>query len=139
MINIFELTVEELTMLEELQKLRKTAEHLYTTVIKNQSVPLILGDNNEVCIWRDNNATEYLIKTSDGWIWQAKYRNDHHTYTVPINVEKIYALMLTGYKQELNATNNNETNMTNKTIDYFTTYVKRLQAIGVSDVLRFLK
>lgn len=42
MINLNDLTVEDLKDIEELQKFRKESQRLYDIVVNNQKVPLIL-------------------------------------------------------------------------------------------------
>ena len=46
MVNLMDLTIEDLKDIEELQKFRREAESLYRTVTKNQTVPLVLDNYN---------------------------------------------------------------------------------------------
>lgn len=51
MINLNDLTVEDLKDIEELQKFRKESQRLYNIVVNNQKVPLILDDKNRYKLW----------------------------------------------------------------------------------------
>ena len=96
MIDLMELTAEDLADIEVLQKLRKEADRLYRVIVNNQKVPLILDDQNRYKLWDDGNNAEYLALKDGEWVWQARYL--HQTYDIPINLEKIYQTMVNGYK-----------------------------------------
>lgn len=121
MINLNDLTVEDLKDIEELQKFRKESQRLYDIVVNNQKVPLILDDENRYKLWDDTNNAEYLTLINGEWVWQARYL--HQKYNVPINVEKIYKIMVHAYEMEKKKT---LTNDNKKAINYFTSYVDKL-------------
>lgn len=124
MINLNDLTIEDLKDIEELQKFRKESQRLYNTVINNQKVPLILDDKNRYKLWDDTNNAEYLALIDGEWVWQARYL--HQTYDVPINVEKIYKTMVYAYKMEKDITKRGLANGNKEAIGYFTSYVNKL-------------
>ena len=69
MIDLMELTAEDLADIEVLQKFRKESEKLYHAVVNNQKVPLILDEMNRYKLWDDSNNAEYLTLQDGGWIW----------------------------------------------------------------------
>lgn len=119
------LTTENLKDIEELQKLRREAENLYSTVTKNQTVPLILDNHNRYKIWGDLNNAEYLVLKDNKWIWEAIYLHQH--YTVPIDVEDIYKMMVRGYEHRKDESKRGLVNENGDAIKYFTSYAKRLE------------
>ncbi len=125
MINLDDLTVEDLKDIEELQKIRKEAQRLYNIVVANQRVPLILDDKNRYKLWDDTNNAEYLTLIDGEWVWQARYL--HQTYDVPINVEKIYKTMVCAYEMERDVTKRGLVNNNKDAISYFTSYVNELK------------
>lgn len=124
MINLNDLTVEDLKDIEELQKFRKESQRLYNIVINNQKVPLILDDKNRYKLWGDTYNAEYLALINGEWVWQARYL--HQKYDVPINVENIYKIMVCAYEMEKDTTKRGFTNGNKEAIGYFTTYVNKL-------------
>lgn len=122
MIDVKELTVQDLKDIEKLQKFRKEAERLYNIVIKSQKVPLIPDYKNKYTIWNDGNNAEYLELKDGEWIWEARYL--HQRYDVPINLEEIYNMLVRAYEHERNE--NPFCNTNKEAINYFTTYVNRL-------------
>lgn len=124
MINLNDLTVEDLKDIEELQKFRKESQRLYNIVINNQKVPLILDDKNRYKLWDDTNNAEYLALINGEWVWQARYL--HQKYDVPINVEKIYKIMVCAYEMEKDITKRGFANGNKEAIGYFTAYVNKL-------------
>ena len=72
-------------------------------------------------MWDDTNNAEYLTLINGEWVWQARYL--HQKYNVPINVEKIYKIMVHAYEMEKKKT---LTNDNKKAINYFTSYVDKL-------------
>lgn len=124
MINLNDLTVEDLKDIEELQKFRKESQRLYNIVVNNQKVPLILDDKNRYKLWDDTNNAEYLTLIDGEWVWQARYL--HQKYDVPINVEKIYKTMVYAYETEKDITKRGLANGNKEAISYFTAYVNKL-------------
>lgn len=124
MINLNDLTVEDLKDIEELQKFRKESQRLYNIVVNNQKVPLILDDKNRFKLWDDTNNAEYLTLIDGEWVWQARYL--HQKYDVPINVEKIYKTMVYAYEMEKDITKRGLANGNKEAISYFTAYVNKL-------------
>lgn len=124
MINLNDLTVEDLKDIEELQKFRKESQRLYNIVVNNQKVPLILDDKNRYKLWDDTNNAEYLVLIDGEWVWQARYL--HQKYDVPINVEKIYKIMVCAYEMEKDITRRGFANSSKEAIYYFTSYVNKL-------------
>jgi len=125
MINLDDLTVEDLKDIEELQKFRKEAQRLYNIVVNNQRVPLILDDKNRYKLWDDTNNAEYLAFIDGEWVWQARYL--HQTYDVQINAEKIYKTMVRAYEMEKDITKRGLVNSNKDAISYFTSYVNKLR------------
>ena len=134
MIDLMELTAEDLADIEVLQKLRKEAEKLYRAVVNNQRVPLILDDMNRYKLWDDSNNAEYLTLKDGEWIWQARYL--HQSYDVPINKEKIYRIMVSGYQQRKDKSMIGFTNTYDEAIDYFKSYVSKLEKIAINPMFR---
>lgn len=124
MINLNDLTVEDLKDIEELQKFRKESQRLYNIVINNQKVPLILDDKNRYKLWDDTNNAEYLALIDGEWVWQARYL--YQKYDVPINVEKIYKTMVCAYEMEKDITKRGFANGNKEAISYFIAYVNKL-------------
>lgn len=124
MINLNDLTVEDLKDIEELQKFRKESQRLYNIVVNNQKVPLILDAKNRFKLWDDTNNAEYLTLIDGEWVWQARYL--HQKYDVPINVEKIYKTMVYAYEMEKDITKRGLANGNKEAISYFTAYVNKL-------------
>lgn len=124
MINLNDLTVEDLKDIEELQKFRKESQRLYNIVVNNQKVPLILDAKNRFKLWDDTNNAEYLMLIDGEWVWQARYL--HQKYDVPINVEKIYKTMVHAYEMEKDITKRGLANGNKEAISYFTAYVNKL-------------
>lgn len=122
MIDLRELTVQDLKDIEKLQEFRKEAARLYNIVIKNQKVSLIPDNQNKYTIWDDGNNAEYLELKDGKWIWEARYL--HQKYDVPINLEEIYNMMVRAYEHERNK--NPFSNTNKEAINYFTVYVNRL-------------
>ena len=125
MINLNELTIEDLKDIEYLQSIRKEAERLYNTVISNQKVPLILDDKNRYCLWHDKYNATYLALIDGEWVWQARYL--HQTYDVPINTEKIYKMMVAAYEWKKDKDKNGLVNKSQDAIEYFSSYVGTLK------------
>lgn len=125
MIDLMSLTSEDLRDIEVLQKFRIEAENLYRTVVKNQTVPLILDNMNRYKLWDDSNNAEYLALIDGNWIWQARYL--HQTYDVPIDVEGIYRIMVRGYEQRKDDSKRGFTNNNEDAIKYFKSYVTKLE------------
>lgn len=125
MIDLMELTAEDLADIEVLQKLRREAEKLYRVVVNNQKVPLILDNQNRYKLWDDSNNAEYLALKDGEWIWQARYL--HQTYDVPINMEKIYRMMVSGYQQRKDESKRGFVNNYDAAIKYFKSYVSKLE------------
>ena len=125
MIDLMELTAEDLADIEVLQKLRKEAERLYRVIVNNQKVPLILDDQNRYKLWDDGDNAEYLALKDGEWVWQARYL--HQTYDVPINKEKIYRIMVSGYQQRKDESKRRFANTYDEAIDYFKSYVSKLE------------
>ena len=125
MIDLMELTAEDLADIEVLQKLRKEAERLYRVIVNNQKVPLILDDQNRYKLWDDGNNAEYLALKDGEWVWQARYV--HQTYDVPINLEKIYQTMVNGYKHRKDERKRGLVNNCDDAIKYFKSYVLKLE------------
>ena len=67
MIDLMELTAEDLADIEVLQKFRKESEKLYRAVVNNQRVPLILDEMNRYKLWDDSNNAEYLTLKDGEW------------------------------------------------------------------------
>lgn len=124
MINLNDLTVEDLKDIEELQKFRKESQRLYNIVVNNQKVPLILDDKNRYKLCGDTKNAEYLALIDGEWVWQARYL--HQKYDVPINVEKIYKTMVHAYEMEKDITKMGFVNNNKDAISYFTAYVNKL-------------
>lgn len=122
MIDLSELTVQDLKDIEKLQEFRKEAERLYNIIIKTQRVPLILDNQNRYTIWNDGNNIEYLELREGEWIWEARYL--HQSYDVPINLEKIFNMMVRAYENA--EYKNTARNIEKEAIDYFTTYTNNL-------------
>lgn len=120
-----DLTVEDLKDIEQLQKFRKEAEELYHTVIKNQTVPLILDNMNRYKLWDDSNNATYLALVEGKWIWQARYL--HQTYDVPIDIEGIYRMMIRGYEHRKDESKRGFVNNNEDAIKYFKSYVNGLK------------
>lgn len=125
MINLMDLTVEDLKDIEQLQKFRKEAEELYHTVIKNQTVPLILDNMNRYKLWDDSNNATYLALVEGTWIWQARYL--HQTYDIPIDIEGIYRMMVRGYEHRKDESKRGFVNNNEDAIKYFKSYVDGLK------------
>ena len=125
MIDLMELTAEDLADIEVLQKFRKEAEKLYRVVVNNQKVPLVLDDMNRYKLWDDSNNAEYLALKDGEWFWQARYL--HQTYDVPINMEKIYKMMVGGYQQRKDESKRGIVNNYADAIKYFKSYVSKLE------------
>lgn len=125
MIDLMSLTSEDLRDIEVLQKFRIEAENLYRTVVKNQTVPLILDNMNRYKLWDDSINAEYLALIDGNWIWQARYL--HQTYDVPIDVEGIYRIMVRGYEQRKDDSKRGFTNNNEDAIKYFKSYVTKLE------------
>lgn len=125
MINLNELTIEDLNDIEGLQSIRKEAERLYNTVISNQKVPLILDDKNRYRLWHDEHNATYLALIDGEWVWQARYL--HQTYDVPINAEKIYKMMVAAYEWKKDKDKNGLVNKSQEAIEYFISYVGTLK------------
>ena len=125
MIDLMSLTAEDLRDIEILQKFRIEAENLYRTVVKNQTVHLVLDDMNRYKLWDDSNNAEYLALKDGEWIWQARYL--HQTYDVPINMEKIYKMMVSGYQQRKDESKRGLKNTYEEAIEYFKSYVRTLE------------
>ena len=105
-----------------MQEFRKEAERLYNIIINTQRVPLILDNQNRYTIWNDGNNVEYLELKEGEWIWEARYL--HQSYNVPINLEKIFHMMVCAYE---NAEYKNVSrNIEKEAIDYFTAYTNNL-------------
>lgn len=122
MIDLSELTVQDLKDIEKLQEFRKETERLYNIIIKIQRVPLILDNQNRYTIWNDGNNIEYLELREGEWIWEARYL--HQSYDVPINLEKIFNMMVRAYENA--EYKNTARNIEKEAIDYFTTYTNNL-------------
>lgn len=125
MVNLMDLTTEDLKDIEELQKFRREAESLYQIVTKNQTVPLILDNYNRYKVWGDSNNAEYLVLKDNKWIWEAIYLHQH--YIVPIDVEGIYRMIVRGYEHRKDESKRGLVNENEDAIKYFTSYVKRLE------------
>lgn len=125
MIDLMELTAEDLADIEVLQRLRREAEKLYRVVVSTQKVPLILDEQNRYKLWDDSNNAEYLALKDGEWIWQARYL--HQTYDVPINMEKIYRMMVSGYQQRKDKSRRGFANTYEEAIEYFKSYVSKLE------------
>lgn len=125
MVNLMDLTTEDLKDIEELQKFRKEAESLYHTVTKNQYVPLILDNHNRHKVWGDSNNAEYLVLKDNKWVWEAIYLHQH--YIVPIDVEGIYKMMIRGYEHRKDESKRGLVNENEDAIKYFKSYVGRTE------------
>lgn len=125
MIDLNDLTIEDLKDIEKLQEFRKKAENLYTIVVREQTVPLVLDEQNRYRLWYDGNNANYLKYINGGWVWQARYL--HQSYDVPINAEKIYKMMVRAYEYDKDKNNKGTRNSNKEAIEYFSSYVDRLK------------
>lgn len=125
MIDIHDLTIEDLKDIEKLQEFRKKAEKLYDIVVKKQKVGLLLDSYNRYRLWYDQHNATYLKNQNGEWIWQARYL--HQSYDVPLNAEKIYKMMVEAYEFDKDKNNKGTQNYNAEAIEYFSSYVSSLE------------
>lgn len=125
MVDLIDLTVEDLKDIEKLQEFRREAESLYSTVVNNQLVPLVLDNQNRYTLWDDTNNAEYLSLSDGKWVWQARYL--HQKYDVPIDINSIYRMLVCGYEHEKDESKRGYVNNCKDAIGYFRSYVTKLK------------
>ena len=124
MINLEDLTTDDLKDIEELQKLKKESEDLYFKAL-NQKAPLYLDDKNRFKVWSDSNNTEYLELKDGIWYWQARYLNQ--TYDVPIEKERLYKMHVMAYEFGKQHKGSCLANKDKEALSYFRSYVSRIK------------
>lgn len=96
MMNINELSVEDLAKLQEQQLIAKKAEEILDGAINSISLPLKSYKNGIFIIWSDSHNRIYITQDGDEFAYNCDFL--HEQYRVRLNKQAIYAGIKSGYR-----------------------------------------